>query len=105
MAHESRIVTCTGPADAHAFDGIPLQPRSGDLDRACPLCLGHGEWNAELDLASQRSRRCLCPKCDGRGWIETGDDLVPSPDIERGADGEPRWVTRMEPSDDREDQD
>ncbi|MDE2596183.1 MAG: hypothetical protein KGL44_04815 [Sphingomonadales bacterium] len=102
MSHEKRIVTCSGPHDAHAFDGIPLQPRRGDLDRVCPVCGGHGQWNAEFDLASQRSKRCFCDKCDGRGWIETGSDLVPRPDIELAPDGTPRWVTRYDPSDDRE---
>jgi hypothetical protein len=102
MAHEKRIVTCTGPHDRHAFDGIPLRHRSGDLDRACPVCLGHGQWNREYDLASQRSKRCICAKCDGRGWIETGDDLVPSPDIALSDRGQPQWVTRYDPSDDRE---
>lgn len=102
MAHEKRIVTCTGPHDPHALDGIPLAARTGDLDRACPLCRGHGQWNVEFDLASQRSKRCICGKCDGRGWIETGDDPVPSPDIELSGDGHPRWVIRYAPSDDRE---
>ncbi|MFM5954377.1 MAG: hypothetical protein ACKOPE_08765 [Novosphingobium sp.] len=102
MAHPSRIVTCTGPHDAHAFDGIPVRPCTGELDRCCPRCGGHGEWNAEIDLVSQRSKRCICPKCDGRGWIETGDDPVPTPDIVRAADGKPEWVTRFSPSDDRE---
>lgn len=102
MAHETRIITCTGPQDPHAFDGIPRLPRSGALDRVCPLCAGHGQWNVEFDLASQRSKRCLCPKCDGRGWIETGDDPVPSPDIACAPGESPRWVTRWAPSDDRE---
>ena len=102
MSHEKRIVTCTGPGEPHAFDGISRQPRRGDLDRVCPVCTGHGQWNTEFDLASQRSKRAFCDKCDGRGWIETGDDLVPSPDIERPHGGSPRWVTRWEPSDDRE---
>ena len=102
MAHEKRIVTCSGPHDPHAFDGIPLRPRQGELDKVCPLCAGHGQWNAELELASQRSKRSICDKCDGRGWIETGDDMVPTPDIGLSADGAPRWFTRWEPSDDRE---
>ena len=102
MAHEKRIVTCQGPGDPHCFDGIPVQPRRGDLDRLCPVCAGHGQWNREFDLVSQRSKRCFCDKCDGRGWIETGDDLVPSPDIVMSPDGYPMWVTRYDPSDDRE---
>lgn len=102
MSHERRIVTCSGPQDPHAFDNIPQRPRSGELDRPCPECLGHGQWNAEFDLASQRSKRCLCDKCDGRGWIETGDDLVPRDDIERAPGGAPRWTVRWDVSDDRE---
>lgn len=104
MAHDSRIVTCVGPGDPHAFDGIPLQPCTGELDRCCPICGGHGQWNVEFDLASQRSKRSICDKCDGRGWIETGDDMVPAPDIELGPGGAPQWVTRLAPSDDREDE-
>lgn len=103
MAHERRIATCNGPQDEHAFHGITRQLRSGDLDKVCPLCAGHGQWNREIDLVSQRSKRCICTKCDGRGWIETGDDLVPSPDIELSEDGVPRWFVRYDPSDDRED--
>jgi hypothetical protein len=102
VPHESRIVTCSGPQDAHAFDGISVQPRRGDLDRVCPVCAGHGQWNAEIDLVSQRSKRCTCWKCDGCGWIETGDDLVPRPDIALSPDGAPRWLTRLDPSDDKE---
>ena len=102
MSREKRIVTCTGPQDAHAFDGIPVQPRRGNLDKVCPLCAGHGEWNLEVDLISQRSKRSFCDKCDGRGWIETGDDLVPSPDIVMSPEGYPMWVTRYDPSDDKE---
>lgn len=102
MSHEKRIVECSGPQDPHALDGIPVLPRAGDLDRACPLCLGHGQWNREYDLASQRSKRALCPKCDGRGWIETGDDLVGSHDVALSPDGYPDWVIRFDPSDDRE---
>lgn len=101
MPHESRIVTCATPQDAHAFDGVSVQPRTGELDAVCPVCVGHGEWNCEVDLVSLRSRRCICPKCDGRGWIETGDDPVPSPDIVLSPEGEPMWVTRLAPSDDR----
>jgi hypothetical protein len=102
MSHVKRIVTCTGPQDAHALDGIPVIPRTGDFDKLCPVCAGHGQWNSEIDLVSHRSKRCVCPKCDGHGWIETGDDLVPSHDIGMSADGYPMWVTRLDPSDDRE---
>lgn len=102
MSHEKRLVTCMGPNDAHAFDGISLHPRHGQLDRVCPVCRGHGMWNTEFDLVSQRSKRHICEKCDGRGWIETGDDLVPSHDTELSEGGQPRWITRLDPSDDRE---
>ena len=101
MPHERRIVTCSGPEDPHAFEGIALRPRSGELDRPCPVCLGHGAWNAELDLASLRARRALCGTCGGRGWIETGDDPVPHDDIDRGPDGAPRWTVVWEPGEDR----
>jgi hypothetical protein len=102
VSHEKRIVHCSGPEDTHAFDGIPIQPRQGDLDARCPLCAGYGQWNSEIDLVSQRSKRQCCAKCDGRGWIETGDDLVPSNDIAMSPEGYPIWVTRLDPSDDRE---
>lgn len=100
MSHPSNIVHCAGPDDACALFGIPLRPRSGKLDARCPRCGGYGQWNCEIDLASQRSKRQICDKCDGRGWIETGDDLVPSPDIDRSAEGYPQWITRFDPSDD-----
>ena len=101
MSHEKRIVHCSSPQDAHAFDGIPLQTRAGVLDALCPLCAGYGQWNSEIDLASHRSKRSVCHTCDGRGWIETGDDLVPSHDIALSDEGYPMWVTRLDPSDDR----
>lgn len=97
MAHEQRIVYCTGPGDPHAFDGISRLARSGDLDAACPDCLGHGQWNRQFDLASQRSIRDLCDRCEGRGWIETGQDSVHAHDIELSADGHPQWVLRLDP--------
>ncbi len=102
MSHASNIVHCTGPGDRHALDGISRRHRSGDLDVLCPVCLGYGQWNSQIDLVSQRSIRVACPKCDGRGWIETGDDPVPSHDIERSAEGHPVWTVRLDPSDDRE---
>jgi hypothetical protein len=102
VSHEKRIVHCSGPDAPHAFDGISVHPRHGALDARCPRCAGFGQWNTEIDLASHRSKRHTCEKCDGRGWIETGDDLVPSHDIEMSADGYPMWVTRLDPSDDRE---
>lgn len=101
MSHEKRIVHCSGPTDAHACDGIPLQSRTGALDALCPVCAGYGQWNREIDLISHRSKRCVCHICDGRGWIETGDDLVPSHDIALSDEGYPMWVTRLDPSDDR----
>ena len=102
MSHEKRLVECSGPHDPHALDGIPVQPRSGDFDAACPLCQARGMWNREYDLASQRSKRALCDKCDGRGWIETGDDPVPSHDVAMSPEGYPDWVIRFDPSDDSE---
>ena len=100
MAHEQRIVTCTGPGDPHALHNISPRSRHGDLDVQCPICTGYGQWNAQIDLVSQRCIRTVCAKCDGRGWIETGDDLVPSHDIELSEQGYPRWTTRLDPSDD-----
>ncbi|MBJ7500802.1 MAG: hypothetical protein JHC57_13710 [Sphingopyxis sp.] len=52
--------------------------------------------------APARSIRVPCPKCDGRGWIETGADMVPSHDIALSPDGRPMWVVRLDPSDDIE---
>ncbi|HEY6817655.1 MAG TPA: hypothetical protein VI168_19130 [Croceibacterium sp.] len=102
MSHEKRIVLCSAPGDAHALDGIPVLPRTGQLDVKCPKCLGHGQWNCEIDLASQRSKRCLCDACDGRGWIETGDDPIASHDIALSPEGYPQWVVRLSPRGDRE---
>lgn len=102
MAHETRIVLCTGPQDPHALDGISRRTRTGNLDKLCPLCGGYGQWNVQIDLVSHRSIRHACPKCDGRGWIEIGEDLVPSHDIVITPEGRPQWVTRLDPSDDIE---
>jgi hypothetical protein len=99
MAHLTRIVHCSGPQDAHAFDGIPVQPRAGNLDALCPDCAGHGQWNSELCLISHRSKRTFCETCETRGWIETGDDPVPSHDVELSEEGHPRWVVRHNPPD------
>jgi DnaJ-class molecular chaperone len=99
IVHEKRIVTCSGPHDPHALHGISVRPRSGDLDILCPACAGHGQWNSEIDLVSQRSKRTFCETCDARGWIETGDDLVHSHDIEMSEEGHPKWVTRLDPPD------
>lgn len=102
MSHASRIVHCSGPHDPHALDGISLRNRTGELDKICPLCGGYGQWNSQIDLASQRSMRVCCPKCEGRGWIETGDDPVPSNEIVMSPDGHPVWSVRYDPTDDAE---
>ncbi len=97
MAHEKRIIHCNGPHDPHALHGIPLQPCTGDLDSPCPDCSGHGQWNIEIDLISQRSKRAFCVGCGGRGWIETGDDMIASPDVELSPEGHPMWVVKHRP--------
>ncbi|MDR7061313.1 MULTISPECIES: hypothetical protein [unclassified Sphingopyxis] len=102
MSHASNIVTCSGPHDPHALDGISVRHRTGDLDVLCPVCSGHGQWNSQIDLISHRSIRVPCPKCDGRGWIETGADMVPSHDITLSPHGQPQWTVRLDPSDDVE---
>ena len=102
MSHPSNIVYPTGPDDAHALDGISERACTGDLDVRCPVCAGYGQWNRQIDIVSHRSIRHICPKCDGRGWIETGADMVPSPDITLSPDGQPQWTTRFDPSDDVE---
>jgi hypothetical protein len=96
MSHEKRIILCSGPRDPHAFDGIPLQHRTGDLDARCPACAGHGQWNREIDLASHRSKRHVCDACEGRGWIETGDDMISSHEIVMTDEGHPKWVVRLD---------
>src|SRR3546814_12976933 len=83
MSHPSNNVYCAGPGDPHALDGISRRHRSGDLDTLCPVCAGYGQWNTQIDLVSHRAIRHACPKCDGRGWIETGDEPVPSPTTEQ----------------------
>ncbi|MEG3178352.1 hypothetical protein U1872_19080 [Sphingomonas sp. RB3P16] len=97
MPHASDIVLCSGPEAPHAFDIVPLQPRNGSLDARCPVCAGHGQWNSEIDLVSFRCKRTICDRCAGAGWIETGRDPVGVPDIERDANGNPRWYTRLVP--------
>jgi hypothetical protein len=99
MSHTSRVVHCSGPQDPHALHGISPCPRTGDLDALCPTCAGHGQWNIEIDLASQRSKRQSCDTCDGRGWIETGDDMVSAHDIIMTEEGYPKWVIRLAPPD------
>lgn len=96
--HRSIIHECSGPDDRHAFDVIPEMARSGKLDEKCPTCLGHGQWNREIDLVSQRSKRVICGHCNGLGWIETGDDLVAVPDIILSPRGHPMWVTKYRPA-------
>jgi len=105
MPHASNIVRCDGPDSPHAFDIIPLKPRNGMLDAVCPRCRGHGEWNAEIDLVSFRSKRAVCERCLGAGWVETGSDPVGYPDIELSPDGKPQWVTNYVPRQDVDDQD
>lgn len=95
MAHASRIVTCDGPDCDHAFENIPVQPRSGALDAICPTCHGHGSWNTEIDMISFRCKRASCPECHGSGWIETGADPVTALDITMSPKGYPQWGTRV----------
>jgi len=100
MPHASNIVHCEGPDSPHAFDMVALQPRNGALDARCPKCRGHGCWNAEIDLVSFRCRRAICDRCNGAGWVETGNDPVALPDIELGPDGKPGWTVRYVPKED-----
>ena len=95
MPHASNIVHPDGPEAPHAFDIIPLQPRNGSLDARCPVCRGHGQWNVELDLVSFRCKRAICGRCQGAGWVETGNDPIALPDIEMSAGGHAKWVTRF----------
>ena len=95
MPHASNLVHPAGPDSAHAFDNVPLATRNGTLDARCPVCRGYGQWNVELDLVSFRCKRAICGRCNGAGWIETGDDPLSVPDIVLGTDGHPRWVTRQ----------
>lgn len=67
------------------------------LDARCPLCRGHGEWNVEIDLVSFRSKRPICSRCFGAGYVETGNDPVGLPGIELSPEGKPRWVTNYTP--------
>ena len=97
MSQHDALVTCHGPADAHAFDDIPLRPRTGKLDELCPTCHGHGQWNREI-YAQGRVKPEGCDHCMGLGWLETGHDAIPVPDIVLGPGGHPRWITRMVPA-------
>ena len=94
MPHPSNIVRCADPDSPHALDNVPLQPRNGTLDARCPICKGHGQWNAEIDLVSFRCERAICGHCLGAGWVETGSDVVGIPDIVRSPEGHPRWIVR-----------
>jgi hypothetical protein len=91
MSH-GPVIVLSGPHDPRALEGIPLQPRRGDLDVPCPTCKGRGQYNVELHPHG-RSKREPCPDCGGAGWIETTGDLTAVSDIEM-VDGQPRWVTR-----------
>lgn len=94
MSHASNVYVCSGPEDEHAYDVIPVMPRSGKLDVPCDTCHGHGQWNQEIDLISGRSKRVICGHCEGRGWLETGDDMIAYADIILGPHGSPMWVTK-----------
>lgn len=97
MAHASDIRLCDGPNSPYAFFNIPLLPRNGALDAACPVCKQHGQWNGEIDLVSFRSKRVICDYCYGAGWIETGDDAIAIPDIIMSPEGYPMWIIRYIP--------
>ncbi|RYG29262.1 MAG: hypothetical protein EON93_17010 [Burkholderiales bacterium] len=97
MAHASNIVYPAGPNSPHAFENIPLHPRNGMLDERCPLCKGHGQWNAQIDLVSFRCKREICGFCNGEGWIETGTDPIAVPDIVMSPEGHPKWTIRHLP--------
>lgn len=97
MPHASNIVYCDGPDSPHAFDIVPLQPRNGSLDAACPVCRGRGQWNTEIDLISFRCKRMACDRRHGAGWVETGSDPIGLPDIAMTPGGYPQWTIRYEP--------
>lgn len=98
MSH-GPIAILTGPHDPRALEGIPVQPRRGDLDVPCPTCQGRGQYNTELHPHG-RSKRQPCPDCHGHGWIETTGDAVPMVDIVC-VDGQAQWVTRYVQADNR----
>ena len=97
MSKHDVIVTCQGPEDAHALDDIPVRPREGNLDAMCPTCHGRGQWNRSIYGQGRTIREC-CDHCMGLGWLETGQDAIPVPDIVLGPGGHPRWITRMVPA-------
>lgn len=96
MSH-GPIAILTGPQDPRALEGIPVQPRRGDLDVPCPTCAGRGQYNTELHPHG-RSKRQPCPDCHGHGWIEVSGDAMPVVDIVC-VNGQPQWVTRYAPID------
>ena len=63
MSHASRIVYPTGPQDAHAFDGISVRRRSGDLEALCKrvIIVNHGQIVYE-DKVSNLKRKFLTSK-------------------------------------------
>jgi len=98
MSH-GPVTILSGPQDPRAHEGIPVQPRRGDLDVLCPTCKGRGQYNVELHPHG-RSKREACHDCMGQGWIETTGDAVPIHDIVL-VNGQPQWVTRHEMIDNR----
>jgi hypothetical protein len=92
-----KITICDGPHHPQALDGIPVQPRRGDLDIACPACQGRGQWNRELHPHG-RSKREPCADCLGEGWLETSGDATPITDIIL-VDGKAQWILRYAPID------
>ena len=98
MGHASNITYPPGPDSPHAFDNVPLVPRNGSLDARCPRCMGHGQWNSEIDLVSFRCKRTICETCFGSGWIETGNDPIAMADIILSPGGYPQWITRHVPA-------
>lgn len=96
MSH-GPVIVLSGLQDPRALEGIPVQPRRGELDIVCPSCRGRGQYNVELHPHG-RSKREVCPDCRGDGWIETSGDATPAHDIAL-VDGQPQWVTRYLPID------
>ncbi len=102
MSHPSNIVHCTGPERPARLDRHCLRSATAPATSTCVArsAAATASGTRQIDLVSHRSIRHACPKCDGRGWIETGDDMVPSHDIERSPQGHPVWTVRLDPSDD-----
>lgn len=97
MTNHGPVFTCQSPDDAHALDDIPVAARQGKLDAMCPTCHGRGQWNREI-YGHGRTIRQPCDHCLGLGWLETGDDAIPVPDIVVGPNGRPRWISRLIPA-------